>query len=402
MQQILYSCNFNISYTDEFTDINKKKYMANELEENTTTKDFAEKRMREFYQTFLARQFENMIVLSGSGTSVGVGQGDKTGQTMKGLWKNVVERVTYDKLNEFAKKIKFRNIPLKDDASDFDLYLNKENTDLEALLSTAKLANSYLSDTQINHIIDEIKSLIREKCSLKLPDNSPHEIFLKKATSRKLKYSRLKIFTLNYDLLFEQAASKNGFVVIDGFSFSFPRQFNGVNFDYDIVLRNNSRIINEENYASRVFHLYKPHGSLDWQKEGHLVVKTNEESNNPLMIYPSSSKFEASFEQPYFEMMARFQQELRKQNTLLLVIGFSFYDKHIKAMIFEALDVNPSITLVVISPSVLENDSFKELKNKAKFSPNIILISEKFNDFSRYYPSSDIYDFSQPEEDEHE
>lgn len=56
-----------------------------------------------------------------------------------------------------------------------------------------------------------------------------------------LHYQRAKIFTLNYDLLFEQAAAKGGYVVIDGFSFSMPRTFSGVYFDYDIVVRNRTK-----------------------------------------------------------------------------------------------------------------------------------------------------------------
>jgi hypothetical protein len=53
-------------------------------------------------------------------------------------------------------------------------------------------------------IIDEIEKIIREACTLTLPDNAPHALFMRKITSRKLKYSRVKLFTLNYDLLFEK------------------------------------------------------------------------------------------------------------------------------------------------------------------------------------------------------
>ena len=100
-----------------------------------------------------------------------------------------------------------------------------------------------------------------------MPENAPHKEFLKRITARKLKHNRLKLFTTNYDMLFEQAANECGFTMIDGFTFTFPRVFNGNNYDYDIVIRKNSRITAQENYANKVFHLYKLHGSLDWERD---------------------------------------------------------------------------------------------------------------------------------------
>jgi len=199
-------------------------------------------------------------------------------------------------------------------------------------------------------------------------------------------------------LLFEKAASKGGYVVIDGFSFNTPRIFNGTNFDYDIVTRNTNKAISEESFSPKVFHLYKIHGSLDWQRisnpESDTFIKTDTPTV-PVMIYPSNSKYEASYEQPYFEMISRFQQELRGKNTLLIVIGFSFYDKHIKAMIDEALNVNPSITMVVICSNVKDATKYTYLKNKTLFMKNIVLVSETFEDFSKYFPYSDMYDYSE-------
>lgn len=387
VEQVFYSENCNIAYDSDSVIVNEKSISADEWEKSSP-EEYALTKMRETYRAVLSRQYENIVVLSGSGTSVGIGEGTRHGKTMSGLWKAVVDKIGFANLQEFANKIKFD-------------FLNEASTDLEALLSKAILSQIFLGDVKIEKTIQEIEEIIQEKCSLDLPDNAPHLSFLRKLTARKLKYSRVKIFTLNYDLLFEQAASRGGYVIIDGFSFSYPRLFNGINFDYDIVARNTNRPQSEENFVAKVIHLYKPHGSLDWEKvkisgdEEH-VIKSSK-PKNPLMIYPSNNKFEHSYEQPYFEMISRFQQELRTKNTLLLIIGFSFYDKHIKAMIYEALNVNPSITVVVISPSVKEEDSFTDLKAKADIMGNIYLISETFQDFVKYYPSSDIYDYSSKE-----
>src|SRR5690606_29025258 len=97
--------------------------------------------------------------------------------------------------------------------------------------------------------------------------------------------------------------------------------FSGRYFDYDIVNRENSRIKQEESFVAKVFHLYKLHGSLNWERKNEDVI-LSEKTDNPLVIYPASEKYESSYEQPYFEMMSRFQQSLRKENTVLYVIGF--------------------------------------------------------------------------------
>lgn len=383
MKQIYFSENSGIAFDKENVYANSTKVSTEEIGE-TPIEEYAYKIMRESYGKILSKQYENIVVLSGAGTSVGIGEGTQKGKTMLQLWKVIVQEIGIPTLLSFAEKIKFNGIA-------------ESNTDLEALLSRAILSESYISQKDVKKAIDDIETIIRRECSLILPDNAPHDIFLRKIIARKLKYPRIKIFTLNYDLLFEQAATRGGYVVIDGFSFTTPRKFSGTNFDYDIVIRNNNRALSEENFAPKVFQLYKPHGSLDWDrvitKGGEDFIKSSS-PKSPVMIYPSSSKFELSYEQPYFEMISRFQQEMRTKNTLLLVIGFSFSDKHIKAMIMEALNINPSITLVIISPDVYKDNQFSELKDKSVTMKNVILINETFENFAKYYPYSEVYDYS--------
>ncbi|WP_196593151.1 SIR2 family protein [Pectinatus sottacetonis] len=380
--EIYYSENYHISYNNDNVYINGEEIDEDEINKNP--KEYAYKKMRDKYAEVLSRQYENIVVLSGSGTSKGIGEGKK-GKTMYELWTAVETEIGKEKLEKLAEIIKF----------------DKKSTDLEAFLSKAILSQKFLCKDVIEQYIQKIKKIIQKECTLKLSDEAPHLKFLKKLTSRKLKYSRAKIFTLNYDLLFEQAASKGGYVVIDGFSFTYPRSFNGINFDYDIVTRNINRSQYEENFLAKVFHLYKPHGSLDWKKNsnGEIVkISDVEASIDTLMIYPSSNKYESSYEQPYFEMISRFQQELRTKNVLLLVIGFSFYDKHISAMIEEALNVNQSITIMIVAPNVIDKDSFQEYKKKASKIGNVCLINERFEEFVDYYPASDIYNYFNNEE----
>ena len=342
--------------------------------------------MRSYYKEYLSNHFENLVILTGAGSSIGIGKA-RQGKTRIELWKSVKAIVTEDVLKEFCSAIRY-NYPASDNESD-----------IEFMLSQAYKSDGFVEDKlpcgeKVKEIINKIQAQIVEDCTLDLPDiNSPHQILLSKATVRKLKYPRLKIFTLNYDTLFEQSANKGRYTVIDGFSFTIPRTFNGLYFDYDFVIREKSRIKNEENYVSRVFHLYKPHGSLDWERQhGDDAILKKDTVVNPLIIYPKDSKYESSYEQPYFEMISRFQQTLRMQNVQLICIGFSFYDKHISTMIREAVESNQSFRLMIVNSDIEPNDYLGWFKEKAKHSRNIMLVAEKFKDFAEHYPYPSAYD----------
>lgn len=363
-----------------FIDGELHKFEAEDIQDK---KQYAEKTKRNKYQKFLSRQFENLVVLTGAGSSVGVGEGERKGRLLTQLWDDTKEKITEKKLNSFCELVRYS------DKGEKGEYIKN----LEKLLSVANAAKDFVESTaevNISDIIDKIQKLIKEKCELKLPDGASHHTFLEKITRRKVTLPRAKIFTLNYDTLFEQAGRKGNFTIIDGFSFSFPRFFSGRNFDYDVVLRDKSRLKEEDNFINRVFHIYKPHGSVDWErtKEG---VKQSDVVDKALMIYPKDSKYESSYEQPFFEMMSRFQQNLRKDNVLLICIGFSFNDKHIVTAIQEALEQNPGFQLMVVNKGIDTADNFKWLYNLATKHSNIVLIDELFSDFSLNYPLLESY-----------
>jgi len=340
---------------------------------------------RSHYQKFLSNHFENLIIVSGAGTSVGYG-----GKTMVELWNAVETRLTSTVLENLCKGIGFIG-----DNADFS-NLSPEQKDLEKLLSRAHIAKEFIREynkksIDINDLVLTAEKVIQRECKIKLPINAPHEQFLNKITNRKLKDPRAKLFTLNYDTLFEQAAINANFTVIDGFSFSQPRTLSGRNFDYDLIHREKSRIKEEDSFVSKVFHLYKPHGSINWEMTGHNII-INDSTEQPLMIYPKDSKYENSYEQPFFEMMSRFQQNLRKENVLLICIGFSFGDKHIVTAIKEAVTQNPSFRLLIVTRTIRDNGVFNWFIERSKINNNVTIVSEEFKDFTEFYPTSKIYE----------
>lgn len=374
------------------------------FDEGTSCDDklkFAISKKREKYAEFLNNQFENLLVLTGAGSSVGIGKDIQIGEenrVRKGrllaqLWDDVKEVLTEETLLEFCKLVKYED-KFKNEGEDEQYVKN-----LEKLLSLANISKNYVNHTPtedkqkivIEDVIKKIEEVIKTNCTLKLPENAPHTLFIEKITKRKVTLPRVKIFTLNYDTLFEQAGRKKNFTIIDGFSFSHPRTFSGRNFELDIVSRNLSRVKEEDNFIQKVFHLYKPHGSVDWTNEENQIIQ-KDEPDKSLMIYPKDSKYESSYEQPYFEMMSRFQQNVRNENTLLICIGFSFNDKHIVTAIVEALEQNPGFQLMVVNKGIDNfSKSFNPIFEAAKIHNNIVLVDEVFEDFAKYYPDLKSY-----------
>ena len=345
---------------------------------------------RRIYFEFFKKSFKNLLVLSGAGSSMDVG-----GLSMGQLWIKAQEKYQID-----ADTDGFTIIQK-------EVNYNSGKNDLEALLSQIDGYTKFSGDKEIelgnqkkklSTIKDELFELIKTHCTIKKPEDTfPHKTFLEKLLQRKQTNPRVKVFTLNYDLLFEYAATEVNAIVIDGFSFTIPRTFSGRFFDYDIVQREGSKLQEEDNFIQRVFHLHKLHGSLDWERtESDKKVRIKGNPDKPLMVYPREAKYEDSYEQPFFEMMARFQRNLRLNNdTLLICVGYSFNDKHINAAIEEALNQNPGFRLAIIDPG-FDNDNvstaMSAIKKEALESERILMVSETFTDFAKHFPEIKTYE----------
>ena len=395
---ILLQNNYTVAYDDENYYVNNKVQDLKKEGGKTPTKENIKKqaedikkqaedlKIQQLYNTFLKKHFKNIVVLTGAGSSM-----DSGGKSMFGLWKECREKI------KSIYKSTLCNIKLKEIA---------RNKDIEAFISyitlKEKTENEQGNTSNLKEKRQELEKKIRELCTLTLQkDKAPHIDFLNKITARKNNDSRVQIFTTNYDTLFEQAANEAGFVIIDGFSFTQPREFSGRWFELDIINREKTRLKQEESFISKVFHLYKLHGSLTWKRENNGKIIQEKEPDNPLMIYPSSEKYESSYEQPYFEMMSRFQQALRKEETLLIVIGFGFGDKHIRNVVLEAVNQNPSFQLLIVNYNeegkIFKTDSLKdffeitEKEDELKVRRNVNIVFDTFKNFTDNYPENKTY-----------
>lgn len=380
---VLQNGGISIAYNDSDCFVDGSSWKKEEHDKRTS-KEIAEDLKKKFYTDFFKKHYKNLVILTAAGTSLD--NGSNKGKTRNELWsfcENIIEA--------FVGEIE--GIEAK------DFYTGK---DIEGLLSFIILYGK-ISEADKKVTIDGLKKKlekrIKKACDLQLDKSepAPHKTFLDKITARKSSDPRVQLFTTNYDTLFEQAANEGGFVIIDGFSFTHPREFSGRYFDFDIVHREKTRIKQEESFVSKVFQLYKLHGSLNWERNSDNKIIQRENTDEPLIIYPASEKYESSYEQPYFEMMSRFQQALRKEETLLIVKGFGFQDKHIQNVIIEAVAQNPGFHLVIVNYNVNERietthlEQFFDNVGKVEVKRKVTILFDTFSEFTKNYPENKTY-----------
>ncbi|MBY5798423.1 SIR2 family protein [Rhizobium leguminosarum] len=335
---------------------------------------------------------QHLAILAGLGTSLCVSKDSKRlAPTMPDLLKKAKER--------FTEIDKSTDKPEGHHWADFEKLANlpSDSEDLEYIMSRATVAAGFLAEGEAKRIetyLTEAEGVIRKAVDFMSDDVelTVHESFLRRVARRSARRSRTKLFTTNYDLCFEMAARRSGFVVIDGFAFGNDARFDSAQFSYDVVRRSVSE--ERSDYIENLFHLHKLHGSVDWERlEGNSFIAKRPGTLKPLLIYPRSDKYELAFSQPYIEMMGVFQSFIRVPSTTLLVIGFGFNDKHIAEPILAAIRGNLGLDIMVISPDLEAasahggNKYLGELLQLADGGDGrIALIAAKFEEIVKFIP----------------
>lgn len=337
-------------------------------------------------------QMQHLIVLAGSGTSLGP---IAKGPSMGTLWYECVLARPGSQEENLEAPTKAERV-IK--TVGYDICVEGES--IERLLSRCEAYVQVKPCPEVFSFITESKNVILNKCSSFLDPSDPaqleaHRTFLHRLSRRRVRDSRLKVFTTNYDLCFETAAGKQGLVVLDGFSFSQPRQFDPRFFLYDIVRRPTS---GEEigTPLEGVFHLYKLHGSVNWSRKGdtEIEVDPNPTGEAACLIYPAKGKYQQSYVQPHVELVSQYFSVLREPNTCLIVAGFGFNDDHLSEPILSAVRTNPHLRLIIVDPSAsgitaqnpVSNKYWDRLFSLAKQGEDVWLINATFADFADMIP----------------
>lgn len=290
---------------------------------------------------------DNLVVLTGLGTSLGVQPAVANGPkapTMLDLWQRVEART-----NAEADNLGFTFGELLVGISH-----SPDDRNIEALLSRCRLAEAFFAADNKARVTSFVALAEQEIVNATnfVGPNHPlpvHEQFLRRLARRSNRKQRAKLFTTNYDRCFEEAARQARLIVNDGFSYSLPATFEASNFNYDVVTRGTDG--ERQDFVPNLFHLYKVHGSIDWERAaGSSEVHKVASPTRPVLIYPRNSKYELAFEPPYLEMIAAFQSSLRQSNVGVLIVGFGFNDNHLAEPILSAVRSNLGLKLAVVGP----------------------------------------------------
>lgn len=300
-------------------------------------------------------QSEHVLVLCGLGTSLAVVDPSDPAKpafpTMDDLWTAVEAKAGSSLFNSVRDHVRHSSRNIEDLLSRCQMAQalygpmptnapaeeRKRSEEIDTFIATAELA---------------IRAAMEQRLSK--PQLSTHSTFLRKLASRSTRVPRADLFTTNYDLCFETAASHIGLPLIDGFSFSTPSRFRAETFDYDIVT--SSSYSKERDFVPRLLRLYKLHGSINWNlKDG--VVEKRIVPDNPALIYPQAQKYALSYSPPFLELMARYQTALRSRNLGVLVVGCGLNDRHIAEPLLAAVDANPSLRLAICAPDLCHDDA---------------------------------------------
>ncbi len=202
---------------------------------------------------------------------------------------------------------------------------------------------------------------------------------------------QVNIFTTNFDMFVEDSCERLGVPYNDGFTGQINPIFNIANFNkiqkYKSLQFDNTSDI-------PLFNIIKLHGSNSWVAKDEKIIysngsniadnldsKTGDEFSKGYsqiaVINPNAEKhFETVLDTNYASMLRKFTLELEKENSVLILIGVSLADKHIKNLLYGVMKSNPTLIVIYFSYSKYDEtlDRLEESKN-----PNLYIISPEAN-----------------------
>lgn len=153
----------------------------------------------------------------------------------------------------------------------------------------------------------------------------------------------IEIFTPNYDFLFEQAFERNHIPFFDGFCGSCEPFFDPATISNDAL-------------PPRWARLWKLHGSLGWACNSRGEMVRGKGKTATQCIYPTHLKYDETQKLPYSALLERLKTYLRMPDSLLITSGFSFSDRHLKALIEESLAANRSVAVLAFQFNDIESE----------------------------------------------
>jgi hypothetical protein len=187
---------------------------------------------------------------------------------------------------------------------------------------------------------------------------------------------KCNIFTTNYDMFLEKSSEDiYPLHVNDGFS-----RDSSLNNKFKFSTNNFSigTYTIGDYYKSDIptINIIKLHGSLSWQCIGDDIFYRNlklsdddisieklSETYFNSIVLPVKNKHEDTVLMRYYDLLRIYSNELDKENSVLLTLGFSFKDEHILEITKRSLK-NPTLELIIFAYNQDDIDFFKNTFEK--------------------------------------
>lgn len=261
--------------------------------------------------------------------------------------------------------------------------------------ASASIKDQLLSPENINRASNELLLFVAKMCELTAQNLVNHtkgsiEYLADFVRSFSTFGNTLKVFTTNLDLCIEAALvqlsqrarrfRRPEFLLIDGFDGGIVPTFN---------LRNYGRDLSTQDDVHPVYY-WKLHGSIDWTfsspldinrvngknensldtcnfNDESIIVRRNDtrwnelhdcgalssppdHSKHRIVIFPTPAKYSQTYTFPYMDLFEAFRRTL-EEIGLLIVVGTSFPDQHIRSAI-SSFCQRDNVLLYVVDPSM--------------------------------------------------
>lgn len=307
----------------------------------------------------------NIGFFFGAGTSLDAGY-----PLMRGLTECVLHKLDnseFSTLDGVVKRVTSKSIKIEGAQPNIE-----EITDIleSAIFNYDKKSREYEELLGLQLIIRD--SIVNVMNDVEKPNLEDHILFF--SALRSIFEGRSEtvwIFTPNYDLLFELAASHVKVPLIRGFIGTSLRYFdiNSLKFDIGEVRRKGFLPLKRP-----IFRLIKLHGSLDWWKEktenpSPPVYSTQhpKQIKDPVervMVLPRRQKVRETLDHPYNEIFRFAQSVLGTRCKYLVSCGYSYGDEHINTTLLLPKLQNREIRLVAFLKDDTSNlDPFKQCRS---------------------------------------
>ena len=185
----------------------------------------------------------------------------------------------------------------------------------------------------------------------------------------------MKVFTLNYDLCFENIVGKEK-IIERGFTQE-THEWHSSNFD---------------NTSGKHYNLYKLHGSINWYIVNDKLHQSEKIEEDPELIFGIQHKMTSV--DPYFYYSSILRIACHDEAKLIVVIGYSYADEYVNIIISQALNMRSELRVINVAPFNISEDAEKKRiaeRLKLKNLEQLIVVNATAKDFMTKTMNKDFF-----------